>query len=317
MAQEVVRADMPYRRWLRAVAFTVAMVLLVAFGVTDSINLRTAVVLVVVFGAAGAFLWMFPGSRFFVLAFTNAMSVYTCIFFYLAQTNFAAVPVWVFSLGYALPAAAFIAGAWRSRAEIGAISAPRRAMVDRHPFRIFTWLLPVVALAAATHAVPRIGVAPEIASGLFLAAMAATAAFVAIVSRDVCVFLVDTGWLFDQFFVRMVRLFSPAFAFFTLYSINVIVFAMVYRIMDRMADAPLFMIDGVAERISYIDSLYFSVITVSTVGYGDIVPASDPVRVVASIEIVLGVILMLFGFYEIMNYARQPGDDDREDNPGV
>ena len=97
----------------------------------------------------------------------------------------------------------------------------------------------------------------------------------------------------------------PAFAFLTFYSLTIIVFASVYRVIDRFTLAKQFKIDNVAREISFSESLYFSVVTMSTVGYGDIVPATSLVRVVVSLQIVSGVILLLFGFNEILNYARQ------------
>lgn len=40
--------------------------------------------------------------------------------------------------------------------------------------------------------------------------------------------------------------------------------------------------------------------TLSTVGYGDILPADDGVRLLAAVQAVMGQLLLLFGFYEIM-----------------
>ncbi len=41
------------------------------------------------------------------------------------------------------------------------------------------------------------------------------------------------------------------------------------------------------------DAVYWSLCTVSTVGYGDIVPVTDPGRIVAVIMIVIGVVFFL------------------------
>ena len=57
------------------------------------------------------------------------------------------------------------------------------------------------------------------------------------------------------------------------------------------------------------------VATVSTVGYGDIRPVGDGVRVLASLEVLLGQLLLLFGLAEIMRGSRAcpdgGGDGDR------
>jgi voltage-gated potassium channel len=127
---------------------------------------------------------------------------------------------------------------------------------------------------------------------------------VVLVARDVAIFLIDVGLMFEDFFRRISHLVLPATGFLTFYSMNIIVFACIYRIMDRYSAIQHFRIEGVARDIDFPESLYFSVITLSTVGYGEIVPMSDVARVVAAVQIVLGVMLLLFGFYEIMSYAR-------------
>ncbi|MGC1178210.1 MAG: hypothetical protein WA884_04090, partial [Methyloceanibacter sp.] len=60
----------------------------------------------------------------------------------------------------------------------------------------------------------------------------ATATSVLTVSRDVAIFLVEAGLLFEEFFSRMSRLVIPAFAFFTFYSLIVILFASAYRLIS-------------------------------------------------------------------------------------
>ena len=57
--------------------------------------------------------------------------------------------------------------------------------------------------------------------------------------------------------------------------------------------------------ITFPESVYFSIITLSTVGYGDVVPYSDLVRIIVASEIVFGVLLILFGFSEILRYSRE------------
>ncbi len=306
MAAQVTPARMPYRQWIRAVIFTAFTVLLIAAGVTESFGLLTLMVLVAVFTAAGVFLWLFPGSRFFVLSFANSLAIYTCVYFFLAIENFSTAETWVFAVGYLMPISAFLIGAWWHRSEIRRVAYADYIVDRQHPARIFAWLAPVSTLSALTFFVPVFELSPTEVGIAMVGAMAATSIFIVVMSRTICVFLIDTGLLFDQFFVRMLHLFAPAFAFFTLYSFNVIVFAMIYRIADRLADAPLFLIAGERQAISFVDSLYFSLITVSTVGYGDITPVSDAIRAVTAVEVMIGILLFLFGFFEIMRHARRP-----------
>ena len=311
MAELVIPARMPYRRWIHAVVFTAMTVFLIAVDVTDSFGLLTVLILVAVFTGAGVFLWLFPGSRFFVLSFANSLAIYTCVYFFLAIENFANAQPWAFVVGFLMPIFAFLIGAWWHRNEIRRVAYASHLVERRHPARIFAWLIPVSILSALTFTVPSFEL-DTIGAGLtMIAAMAVTPIFIVVMSRTICVFLIDTGLLFDQFFVRMLHLFAPAFAFFTLYSFNVIVFAVIYRIIDRIADAPLFFIAGERQPISFVDSLYFSLITVSTVGYGDITPASNAIRAVTAVEVMIGILLFLFGFFEIMRYARRPDGSGR------
>jgi len=312
MAEQIAPARMPYHQWVRAIVFTAVTVLLIAVGVTESIGWLTLMVLAAVFTGAVAFLWLFPGSRFFVLSFANSLAIYTCVYFFLASENFAVAAPWAFVAGFLAPIVGFLIGAWWYRSEIRRVAYAEHLVEPRHPARIFAWLVPISILSALTFLVPTFGLDATGVSVVMLAAMAATAIFVVVVSRAICVFLIDTGLLFDQFFVRMLHLFAPAFAFFTLYSFNVIVFAMIYRIIDRISAAPLFVIDGERQPIGFVDSLYFSLVTVLTVGYGDITPAADSVRAVTAVEVMIGVLLFLFGFYEIMRHTRRPDGPDEE-----
>ncbi len=312
MAEQITPARMPYHRWLRAVAFTALIVLMIAVGVTDKIGFLTFLVLAAVFSASAVFLWLFPGSRFFVLSFANSLAIYTCVYIFLAGENFASADQWAVVVGYLLPILCFLIGAWWRRSEIRRIAYANHLVESQHPARIFAWLIPVSVISALTFLVPPLALDATGTSLTMVAGMGVTSLFIIVMSRTICIFLIDTGLLFDRFFVRMLHLFAPAFAFFTLYSFNVIMFAMIYRILDRFADAPLFFIDGEEQKISFVDSLYFSMITVSTVGYGDITPASDAIRAVTAVEVMIGVLLFLFGFYEIMRYSRRTQEPGKE-----
>jgi putative Mn2+ efflux pump MntP len=57
--------------------------------------------------------------------------------------------------------------------------------------------------------------------------------------------------------------------------------------------------------LNFSESIYFSIVTISTVGYGDIVPHSSVARVLASLEVICGFLLLLFGVSELLEYARE------------
>jgi voltage-gated potassium channel len=137
--------------------------------------------------------------------------------------------------------------------------------------------------------------------------MAAIATIVLFVGPTIAAFLIDTGLLFEAFFEQMSRALVGAFAFLTFYSVLVIVFAALYRILSSISSVPDFVVAGQPREISFVESLYFSVITMATVGYGDITPLSDLARLVAAVQVVVGILLLLFGFSEILSYTRDRG----------
>src|SRR6185437_10100289 len=96
------------------------------------------------------------------------------------------------------------------------------------PLRVLAWLIPVLAVGALTFLVPSTAATPGLVDSAFLAASTAIAIIVFAVSRDIAVFLRDTGLLFDEFFRRISGLVIPAFAFLTFYSLLVILFASLY-----------------------------------------------------------------------------------------
>lgn len=55
-----------------------------------------------------------------------------------------------------------------------------------------------------------------------------------------------------------------------------------------------------------VDFLYYSLTTITTTGYGDIYPLTKTAKVITSIEIVLGVIIILrAAFYEVVGKRKQ------------
>ncbi|MFM7343735.1 MAG: ion channel, partial [Tagaea sp.] len=178
------------------------------------------------------------------------------------------------------------------------------------------WLVPGAAIGAGTFTLPAgLGAREDWA---FLAAMGAIAVVVFATAREVAVFLIDAGLLFEEFFERLGRLVLPVYAFLTFYSLLVVSFAAIYKLIDDHADGAHFRILGEDRAIGFSEALYFSIVTLSTVGYGDVLPVSNIVRVVASLQVVFGVTLLLVGLSEIMSYnrdlhARRAGRKDDSD----
>ena len=304
------RAD--NRRLLGAMLATGAMVLLISLSVADKADFFVFVVLAVISASVAFFFTVFPGSRFFVIALANFLAVYTCIYVVFVETNFDAVIAPAGQIAYILPILGFMAGTWLRRAAIREIVVSHRVQEGSKFRRGLPWVLPLALIGAATFAVPGQALDAEAESYVLLGAMAVIALVVFAVSSNVSAFLLDTGLVFEAFFMRVQGLYIPAFAFLTFYSINVIVFASFYRILDRFSDSHQFAIDGAARDITFQESLYFSIVTLSTVGYGDIVPVSSALRALSAVQIVLGVLFLLFGFSEIMSYSKERGSERRD-----
>jgi voltage-gated potassium channel len=295
---------LPDRTWIGGFGTTAGVLALVAVSTTDPFGIVGATLMVGTLAVAGFFLWLYRGSRFFVISFANAIAVYACFFTFIVQSNFpAAGPVFV-AIAFLLPIVAFVASVWLRREAIRSVVDAGATVRVRRIGRGTTWLVPLFVAAATTFLVPVAEPTPLHTDIGLIVAMALVALFIMSVSHDICIFLIDTGILFDQLFERLVQLAAPAFAFLTLYSLTVIVFAAVYRIIERFSPGPNFIINGQTAEVTFNQSLYFSLVTISTVGYGDIYPSSDVIRLVASVEIVTGVLLLVFGLYEIMNFAR-------------
>lgn len=297
--------NLPSSKWVGAVTFTVLLISLIALATVQAVSYVLIVMLSAIAVGVAFFFIAFPGSRFFSIAFANNLAIYMCFFVFFKETNFASITGYPIAGGFLLPIVAFLTGAWLRRDQIRSIVLAERVRDERHFGKIFVWLVPVTAIGAATFVLPGMGLSPELYVISFLVAMGLIALIVFFVSADVCTFLLDSGLLFEEFFAEVRRLIIPGYAFFTFYSLLVIVFAALYSVIDRYSDVAHFLVAGVGRDISFSESLYFSVISMSTVGYGDILPASDIVRVIVAIQIMLGVVLLLFGVSEILRYSRE------------
>lgn len=286
-------------------AASLALVALVAIAVAG----RTSVLFGAIglsAGLAAVFLrWLFPGRSFFSLTFTNLVAVYASVFAFFLEELFGQIRPHISSIGFCLPILAFLAGCWLRRVDI-------RAVID-HPdiragsalYGALAWLIPVFLVGAGLFILSWFAESLVNTDLAFLVSMLAIALIVLGVSRNVAIFLVDAGLLFEEFFQRMSRLAVPAFAFLTFYALLVILFASIFSIISQFAGADHFRVGNAIRPISFSEAVHFSIVTISTVGYGDIVPASNLARVLASIEVICGVMLLLFGVSELLEYTRE------------
>jgi hypothetical protein len=86
------------------------------------------------------------------------------------------------------------------------------------------------------------------------------------------------------------------------------VFAALYQQLSLLCDVPAAPLCQGARPFSqslarFTDAAYFSTITLSTSGYGDIVPISDVARAIVSVEIILGFGLLGFLLSRVAGFA--------------
>ncbi len=81
-------------------------------------------------------------------------------------------------------------------------------------------------------------------------------------------------------------------------------FAFSYRALSLWQTVPFFGADG---RGDPADFLFFSFITLTTTGYGDLVPAANPGQSIAVLEAIIGQLFLVTALAKIVNAWRVPG----------
>lgn len=290
--------------WMRSLLFTAGLLFLISLSIERVGGSLLVTLIASVTGIAVAMHIYFPGSLFFSFALSNLIGVYACVFVLFVESDYREVDVAVLPIGFVLPLVAFLAGTLWRRHPIRSVIASQEMRGDIRIGRALLWLVPVFAIGVLGFLIP-VGLSTATLDTVFLAAMGVIAVVVLLASHDVAIFLLDTGLLFEEFFERAARLAVPVFAYLTFYSLAVIVFGSIYSAIDHLTHVAHFNVDGTLRELSFAESLYFSLITLSMVGYGDIVPAANPIRILVAIEIVCGIVLLLFGFNEIISYSRE------------
>ncbi|HEX3733751.1 MAG TPA: ion channel [Solirubrobacterales bacterium] len=90
----------------------------------------------------------------------------------------------------------------------------------------------------------------------------------------------------------------------SVYTVLGILFTFVYGTIERIQDSPFF--EGVAHP-SGSDFLFFSYTTLTTTGYGDLVPGGQPGRMVAGLEMMIGQVFLVTLVAGLVSLWR-PGD---------
>jgi voltage-gated potassium channel len=256
---------------------------------------------------------LFPAGRLFPIAFASLIAVYAAIFSLFVEEIFREIDAAFLVVGFCLPIVFFVVGCWLRRDQVRAVVAHPAIRSEWRVMRAAVWLAPVFLVGAAAVLLSRIVGAHANMDMVFLGAMSVIGLIVLTVSREVAIFLVDAGLLFEEFFARVSRLVIPAFAFFTFYSLIVILFASAYQLISAYTSEAQFIVGGTLRGLSFSESIYFSINTISTVGYGDIIPYSNLARLLSTLEVFCGIMLLLFGVSELLEYAREHRRDRRSE----
>jgi len=289
-------------RWLRSLTFTVTLVGLVAVA-SDADPLMMWVSVLTSALGFGFFYLAFPGGAHFGVVTANLLAIYACMFEFFRQANFPDSSRFAVLASLAMPVGAFLVACLARRHRITRlIHARRRRELSDLP-KVSRWFLLTLVVGAASFAVPQTGATPTEQTLYLLIAMTLIAAVVVLSIQDVVLVMVDIATVFELVAGRLDRLLMPMMAFLSFYALLVIVFACLYRIADMTTVDPQFVVGGLARRITFVEALYFSVVTMATVGYGDISPVSMLVRALSGIEILAGLMMLLFGFSEVMRNA--------------
>ena len=307
------------RGFLTAEATALTLMLLVAGGVADDGLLFSAVAFGGVGVAAGALYLLFPQGPQFALNAANGLAMYTCLYSVIGRSAFPEAEDWARLGAFLLPITAFVGACWVRRRElrpwIGAAHPPDLA----HLPRFAGWLAAMGAVAVLSLALPFSRAAPGTQTAALLVAMAAVAAVSARSVAEVVRLLADIAAIFREVTPRLARLAVPVAAYCSLWALLTVVFGCLYRIADGFSRKPLFAGPDGPLRADFPSALHFSAVTLSTVGYGDIQPIDDGLRLLATVQALMGQLLLLFGFYEIMRGSQvgapeveSSGEDEAE-----
>ena len=297
----------PHRRpdgWLRAALATLGFGLLVAGGIADHGGVLPLLVIGIAATAIGFFYLLFPQGMHFAFGASAGLAVYACLFVVIGRAAFPEAHALAHAVAFLLPVFAFLASVWVRRDSLRHVAEADAPFDHGHLPRMARWLIPVWVVGGFSLSLPINRLAPFDQGLALLAAMGAIAAIVTVSARPVVLLLSDLTLITEELAGRLHRITVPVMAFLTLYALLVISFACFYRIADGLSRLPLFHGQAGPAWLSFQDALYFSLVTQATVGYGDLTPHDDGIRLLTGVQVVAGQILLLFGFAEIMRSRR-------------
>ncbi|MGE0226455.1 MAG: potassium channel family protein [Acetobacteraceae bacterium] len=301
------------RYWLRSIGFTMFLVGLVAVATGADWSVTTASIAVSAIGF-GFFYLVFPGGAHFGMTVANFLAIYACMFEFFRDSNFSLASRHVVLLSLSMPVMGFLITCFIRRDMLARLIRARRLREVEQLPGLMGWLFATMCVGALSFVVPRLHLDQFGEDIALLVAMALITLMVAAAVREVVLVMVDVSLVFESVAEQLDRLMMPVIAFLTVYGLLIVVFACLYRIADMTSATPQFTMHGEPYRVHFVDTLYFSVVTITTVGFGDLSPVSLLARALSGMEVVCGVLMLLFGFSEIMRNAG-PGSRFHERPP--
>ncbi|WP_458097267.1 potassium channel family protein [Roseomonas sp. WA12] len=299
------------RAWLRPFLATMGLGLLVAVGVWDDEPWLPLAVAATAALGFGVLFRLFPGGLDFALGAGIGFATYAALFAVIARSAFPGASAMMLGVAFLVPVAAFLAAVVHRRARLRRIVERGEGPDELHLRRIGRFLAMMAVIAVASLSVPANRLSPGAQDTVMLAGAGLIGFLAARSVRELVRLLVDMAQLMGALSGRAVALVVPIAAYAALFSLITIVFACFFRVADRLSQHALFSGPDGPIRIGFRDALHFSVVTISTVGYGDIWPTDDGARLLSAVEVLTGQLLLLFGFYEITR-DRLSGDGGKE-----
>ncbi len=289
-----------------AIGVGLVLMLLVAGAIADRGGWLPWTVPLLSAAAMGVLYLAFPHGALFSLGAATGLAMYACLYVVIGRAAFPGAPDWALVIAHALPILVFVVVCLVQRDRLRRYAQQGVRTADLAHLGDFSrWLAVAAAVGVISLSSPINRMDPEAQGFALIAAMAVIAVISVTAVDDVVRLLVDMAVIFRTVTRRMEHLIVPMAAYSSLWTLLAVVFGCLYRIADGLSREHLFQGPNGPMHIGFSDALHFSVVTLTTVGYGDINPTDDGIRLLAGIQMLLAQLLLLFGFVEIMRNVRE------------
>jgi len=292
-----------------SVVFTIALLGAIALALHGSSPVIAIFTVAVVIALVGIFHITFVESDLFSVVFANAVGVYSCSYVISVHANFPRARDLSVQIGFVLPLICFAAGVLGHRRQIQHFLDRTRKHTTGPFHGAIRWMGPFLIIAVLTtylHINDWTDGSQDLA---LIVAMASIGTIAWLASKQIALFLMETGMILQGFLRNVARLSRPAFAFLTCYSVITIFFGCIYSIYDQAQPAPTFLLNGEPHTLSFPDGLYLSISILTTVGFGDITAGAPLARMIVSSEVLCGVLLLLFGVEAMLGRGQREKND--------